>query len=210
MALSRTRVTVSSYERRHHPHPIETWNDTKPVPEPELRGTLPAGMCRKKISVSGPGRTICGFDGRVLYQMTAPRPDAESLWSPLNNPFFFGLWIAQAVSNIGTWMQSTGAAWLMTGLDPSPLMVALVQTASSIPIFFLGVAAGALADIVDRRLLLIFTQVWMLASALILAVLTFLGLTTPSSLLFLTFTLGLGSALMSPAFQAIFPELVPR
>jgi MFS family permease len=142
--------------------------------------------------------------------MTDPRPAAESLWSPLQNPFFLGLWIAQAVSNIGTWMQSTGAAWLMTSLDPSPLMVALVQTASSIPLFFLGIAAGALADIVDRRVLLIFTQVWMLVSATILAVLTFLNLTTPSSLLLLTFSLGVGSAFMSPAFQAIFPELVKR
>jgi MFS family permease len=142
--------------------------------------------------------------------MTEPRPEAESLWSPLKSQFFMGLWIAQAVSNIGTWMQSTGAAWLMTSLDPSPLMVALVQTASSIPIFFLGVAAGALADIVDRRLLLIFAQVWMLASAAILAALTFLDLTTPYALLLLTFSLGLGSALMSPAFQAIFPELVKR
>lgn len=142
--------------------------------------------------------------------MTDPRPEAESLWSPLQNQFFLGLWIAQAVSNIGTWMQSTGAAWLMTSLDPSPLMVALVQTASSIPIFFLGIAAGALADIIDRRVLLIFTQVWMLISAAILAVLTFLNLTTPSSLLLLTFSLGVGSAFMSPAFQAIFPELVKR
>ena len=142
--------------------------------------------------------------------MTDPRPETESLWSPLKNQFFMGLWIAQAVSNIGTWMQSTGAAWLMTSLDPSPVMVALVQTASSIPIFFLGVAAGALADIIDRRLLLLFAQVWMLASAALLAVLTFLGMTTPYSLLLLTFSLGLGSALMSPAFQAIFPELVRR
>jgi MFS family permease len=114
------------------------------------------------------------------------------------------------VSNIGTWMQSTGAAWMMTGLDPSPLMVALVQTASSIPVFFLGVASGAVADIVDRRALLIFTQIWMLFSAAALAVLTFSGLTTPFSLLLLTFSLGMGSALMVPAFQAIFPELVRR
>ncbi|MDD1707009.1 MAG: MFS transporter [Methanoregulaceae archaeon] len=142
--------------------------------------------------------------------MTDSQPETESLWSPLQNQFFLGLWIAQAVSNIGTWMQSTGAAWLMTSLDPSPLMVALVQTASSIPIFFLGVAAGALADIVNRRVLLIFTQFWMLVSATVLAVLTFLNLTTSSSLLLLTFSLGVGSAFMSPAFQAIFPELVKR
>ena len=142
--------------------------------------------------------------------MTEPYAKPGPLWSPLQDRFFFALWIAQMVSNIGTWMQSTGAAWMMTGLDPSPVMVALVQTASSIPVFFLGVASGAVADIVDRRALLIFTQVWMLFSAAVLAVLTFFGLTTPFSLLLLTFSLGMGSALMLPAFQAIFPELVRR
>jgi len=143
-------------------------------------------------------------------RMTEPSADHGPLWTPLRDRFFFALWIAQMVSNIGTWMQSTGAAWMMTGLDPSPVMVALVQTASSIPVFFLGVASGAIADIVDRRALLIFTQVWMLFSAAALAVLTFSHLTTPFSLLLLTFSLGMGSALMLPAFQAIFPELVRR
>jgi len=142
--------------------------------------------------------------------MSEPYAKPVPLWTPLQDRFFFALWIAQMVSNIGTWMQSTGAAWMMTGLDPSPLMVALVQTASSIPVFFLGVASGAVADIVDRRALLIFTQVWMLFSAAVLAVLTFSGLTTPFSLLLLTFSLGMGSALMVPAFQAIFPDLVRR
>jgi MFS family permease len=142
--------------------------------------------------------------------MPQQKSEPGSIWTPLHNQFFFALWVAQAVSNIGTWMQSTGAAWMMTGLDPSPVMVALVQTASSIPIFFVGVAAGAVADIVDRRLLLILTQVWMLISAAVLAFLTFAGLTTSSSLLILTFTLGLGAAFMSPAFQAIFPDLVKR
>ena len=142
--------------------------------------------------------------------MTEPYVKPVPLWIPLKDRFFLALWIAQMVSNIGTWMQSTGAAWMMTGLDPSPFMVALVQTASSIPVFFLGVASGAIADIVDRRALLIFTQVWMLFSAAALAALTFFGLTTPFSLLLLTFSLGMGSALMVPAFQAIFPELVRR
>jgi MFS family permease len=142
--------------------------------------------------------------------MTEPYAGPGPLWIPLKDRFFFALWIAQMVSNIGTWMQSTGAAWMMTGLDPSPVMVALVQTASSIPVFFLGVASGAIADIVDRRALLILTQIWMLISATALAVLTFTGLTTPFSLLLLTFSLGMGSALMLPAFQAIFPELVRR
>lgn len=143
-------------------------------------------------------------------RMTEPYAKPGSIWIPLQDRFFLALWIAQMVSNIGTWMQSTGAAWMMTGLNPSPVMVALVQTASSIPVFFLGLASGAVADIVDRRALLIFTQIWMVISAAALAVLTFSGLTTPFSLLLLTFSLGMGSALMLPAFQAIFPDLVRR
>ncbi|WP_440951012.1 MFS transporter [Methanosphaerula subterraneus] len=130
--------------------------------------------------------------------------------SPFRQRIFLGIWIAQLISNIGTWMQNTAAAWMMTGLDPSPVMVALVQTASSLPIFFLGISAGAIADIVDRRRLLIVTQVWMFLSATALAFLTITGATTPFLLLLLTFSLGIGSALMMPGFQALFPELVSR
>jgi MFS family permease len=130
--------------------------------------------------------------------------------SPFKQRVFLAIWIAQMVSNIGTWMQSTAAAWMMTGLDPSPVMVALVQTASNLPVFFLGFSAGAVADIFDRRKLLIFTQLWMFVSAGALAFLTFTGATTPLLLLLLTFSLGIGSALMMPGFQAIFPDLVGR
>jgi MFS family permease len=113
-------------------------------------------------------------------------------------------------SNIGTWMHNVGADWLMTSLAPSPWMVALMQTAENAPLFLLALPAGALADIVDRRRLLLYTQGWMLLSAVSLAVLTLLGLTTPWVLLILIFCLGLGSALNAPAWQAIIPELVPR
>src|ERR1700733_1559768 len=85
-----------------------------------------------------------------------------SSWAPLHRRVFFALWIAALASNLGTWMQNVGAAWLMTSLSKSPLMVSLIQTASSLPIFFLALPAGALADIVDRRKLLIFSQAWML------------------------------------------------
>jgi MFS family permease len=142
--------------------------------------------------------------------MERSRPPAISILSPLKQRLFLALWIAQMVSNIGTWMQSTAAAWMMTGLDPSPVMVALVQTASNLPVFFLGFSAGAIADVVDRRRLLIFTQFWMLVSAGALAYLTFTGSTTPLLLLALTFSLGIGSALMMPGFQATFPEIVGR
>jgi MFS family permease len=133
-----------------------------------------------------------------------------SAWSPLSRPLFRTLWLAAVASNIGTWMHNLGADWLMTSLAPSPLMVALMQTAENAPLFFLALPAGALADIVDRRRLLLYTQVWMLVSAVALGLLTLLGLTTPWILLLLIFSLGLGAALNAPAWQAIVPELVPR
>ena len=131
-------------------------------------------------------------------------------WAPLRRRVFFALWIAALASNLGTWMQNVGAAWLMTSLSKSALMVSLIQTASSLPIFFLALPAGALADIVDRRRLLIFSQLWMLVAAGILGILTWLGMTTEWTVLGLSFMLGIGSALNAPAWQAIIPELVPR
>src|SRR5438132_268404 len=135
---------------------------------------------------------------------------AESAWAPLSHPVFRALWISSLVSNIGTWMQNVGAAWAMTSLSPSPLMVALVQSATSLPVFVVGLPAGAVADIVDRRRLLLVTQTWMLAAAALLAVLAFVDLVTPTTLLVLTFALGIGVAMNTPTWQAITSELVPR
>lgn len=139
----------------------------------------------------------------------SPEPGA-SPWSPLRQAVFRAVWIAAITSNIGTWMQSVGAAWLMTSLTPSPLLVALMQTAASLPVFLLGLPAGALADVVDRRKLLLVTESWMLLVALALGVLTLTGLMSAWTLLALTFLLGLGAALDAPAWQAIIPELVER
>ncbi len=107
-------------------------------------------------------------------------------------------------------MQDVGASWLMTSLAPRPLTVALVQAASNLPFFLLALPAGALADVVDRRRLLVFTQAWMLLAAAALGALTLAGWTTPGVLLALTASMGVGSALNAPAWQAITPELVPR
>jgi MFS family permease len=144
-----------------------------------------------------------------------PRHDAgaampASSWAPLRYRVFLALWIAALASNLGTWMQNVGAAWLMTSLSKSPLMVSLIQTASSLPIFFLALPAGALADIVDRRRLLIFSQAWMLVAAGLLGILTITRATTEWTVLVLSFMLGIGAALNAPAWQAIIPELVPR
>lgn len=139
-------------------------------------------------------------------------PDAPSppKAGPLRQPLFRALWIATVVSNIGTWMHDAGAGWLMTSLSEAPIMVALVQAATTLPMFLFALPGGALADIVDRRKLLVWAQLWALACAGLLAALTYAGLTGPGVLLALTFAIATGAALSAPAFQAIVPELVPR
>jgi MFS family permease len=137
-------------------------------------------------------------------------PVSPSAFAPLSYPIFRAILVVAFASNIGTWVQDVGASWLMTSLAPSPLMVSLIQTAGNLPYFLLGLLAGTLADIADRRRLLIVSQIWMLASAGTLGMLTIFRLTTPWVLLGLSFSLGLGSALGAPAWQAIVPELIPR
>ena len=139
-----------------------------------------------------------------------PPPVGGSAWSPLRAPLFRDLWVASVASNLGTWMQNVGATWLMASLTPSPLLVALMQTATSLPVFLVGLPAGAVADIVDRRRVLLFTQAWMLAAAAVLGAVTLAGWASPWWLLGLTFALGLGGAMNSPVWQAITPELVER
>src|SRR4051812_28448433 len=146
----------------------------------------------------------------LLTTLDSSAAARTSAYAPLRHRFFRWLWIASVASNIGTWMQNVGAAWLMTDLSVSPLLVGLVQTATNLPVFVLAIPAGALADIMDRRRLLIVSQAWMLIVALILAVVTFAGILTPWLLLALPFLLGLGFALSAPAWLAITPELVPQ
>ncbi|MDX6528138.1 MAG: aldehyde dehydrogenase [Blastocatellia bacterium] len=146
-----------------------------------------------------------------LNKKLRPAVDSQSLasaWSPLHNSVFRALWIATVISNIGTWMQDVGESWLMTSLTPSPVLVALVETFGSLPVVLLALPAGALADIVDRRRLLLVMQVWMFVSAGAMGVLALMGQMTPARLLSLTFLLGIGTAMSNPVWQAITPELV--
>jgi MFS family permease len=142
-----------------------------------------------------------------LVAVASPSPSG---FAPLKIPLFRDRWTASTVSSIGTWMQDTAGTWLMTSLTASPLLIALMQTAASLPVLLLGLLAGATADIFDRRKLLIFWQAWMLGSVGILAILTFVGYISPWALLAFTFLLNIGSAMNNPAWQAIVPELVPR
>lgn len=149
----------------------------------------------------------------TVPQTTASTPPSAadlSPWAPFRSQAFRWLWIATVVSNIGTWMHDVGAGWLMTSLAPTPLMVALVQAATTLPVVMLALPAGALADILDRRRYLIATQSWMAIVAAVLGILTLLHLTNAWTLLALTFLLGIGTALNLPAWSATAPELVPR
>src|SRR5438477_2538176 len=138
-----------------------------------------------------------------------PRSE-HSAWSPLRIALFRSLWIATIVSNVGTWMQDVGAGWLMTSLSSSPSIVALVEAADSVPLMLLALPAGALADIVDRRRLLIVIQFYLLIVTGTLGVLTLLDMVTAWMLLGFVFVLGVGNAVMLPAWSAIVPELVPH
>src|SRR5712691_9828886 len=147
----------------------------------------------------------------TLAKELQPRAESgrlASAWSPLRESVFRTLWIATVVSNIGTWMQDVGESWLMTSLTPSPVLVALVETAGSLPVVLVALPAGALADIVDRRRLLLVMQIWMFVAAGAMGILALMGHMTPGRLLSLTFLLGVGSAMSNPIWQAITPELV--
>ncbi|AGL17125.1 MFS transporter [Actinoplanes sp. N902-109] len=140
---------------------------------------------------------------------TAPTV-APSAWGPLRIAAFRSLWLAVLVSNIGTWMQTVGAQWLLVEQSGTDTLVAVVQTASTLPIVLLALPSGALADTFDRRRLLLGVQAFLIAVGVVLTVLTLVQRMPPALLLTLTFALGAGQALTGPAWQAIIPELVPR
>jgi predicted MFS family arabinose efflux permease len=138
-----------------------------------------------------------------------PVPVHHSALSPLREPLFRSLWIAAVISYTGSWMQNVATGWLMTSLTRSPMWVALVQMAVSLPVFLIALPAGALADIIDRRKFLLFTQSLMVAAATILGVMTLTGTVTPQILLVFTFLLGVGAVMNDPGWQSLTPDLVP-
>ncbi len=135
---------------------------------------------------------------------------SASAWAPLSQPVFRMLWVTWLVANTCMWMNDVAAAWLMTTLTSSPALVAMVQTASMLPVFLLGLPSGALADILDRRIFFMVTQFWVAAVAVVTCLLVLGGGMTPALLLALTFANGIGLAMRWPVFAAIVPELVPR
>lgn len=122
--------------------------------------------------------------------------------APFRYPAFRAIWIANLASNMGATLQSVAAAWLMTDLTNSHQLIAMVQASTTLPIMLLGVFAGAIADNYDRRRVMLTAQIGMLLTSAVLALLSWLGLITPLLLLAITVTLGIGTALNSPAWQA--------
>jgi MFS family permease len=133
-----------------------------------------------------------------------------SPWAPFRHRTFTLIWVGTVVSNIGGWMSSAASGWLMTSLDPTPFVVALVQVATSLPLFLLAIPSGALSDIVDRRKYLVAGELAIMAASVVFAFLVSRHLITPGSLLLMTFIVSVGSAMTAPAWQAVVPVLVPK
>ncbi|QKN82311.1 MFS transporter [Scandinavium goeteborgense] len=142
--------------------------------------------------------------------LNASSAASGSVWQPLHQRTFGMLWIATVVSNIGSWMNDVAMNWTMLTLSADPLSVAMIQAASSLPMFLFALPSGVMADIVDRRKYLIFSQVWTFAAAVALTGLSFTGHVTPGVLLAAAFLLSMGAAMSSPPFQAIVPDLVSK
>jgi MFS family permease len=140
---------------------------------------------------------------------TQTQASPVSPWGALRYPVFRQLWIATVVSNVGGWMSSAASGWLMTSLNPDPLVVSLVQVATSLPLFLFGLPAGALADMIDRRRLILALEILTSIFSAVFAVLVSLQRVNPQLLLLFTFLLGVLNAVETPAWQAIVPQLAP-
>ena len=141
---------------------------------------------------------------------TAASSQTSSAWSPFRHAAFAVMWTGTVVANIGSWMYSAASGWLMTDLNPDPFVVSMVQVATTLPMFLFAVPAGALADIIDRRKLLIVVEIATTVISAVFAAIVSFGAATVGNLLLFTFLMGAAAALTAPAWQAIVPQLVPR
>ncbi|MGH8243598.1 MAG: MFS transporter [Steroidobacteraceae bacterium] len=144
-----------------------------------------------------------------MYRIETP-PGRPTALSAMRYPVFRAVWFANTLSSLGALIQSVGAAWLMISIARSTGLVALVQASIALPVMLLSLAAGALADNRDRRIVMLGTQLFMLTVSVVLAVTAWAGLITPWLLLLFTFLVGCGSAFNAPAWQASVGDMVPR
>lgn len=140
---------------------------------------------------------------------SAPAP-TSSPWAPLSHPIFRAIWLASLSSSIGSTMNDTAAVWTMSTLSSSALLLSVMATVSAVPIFLFSLPAGALADVLERRRILLVAQGWMLAAATILSAVAWLGGIKPWVLIVVATALGVGVAFNSPAWTSIMPDLVSR
>jgi MFS family permease len=150
--------------------------------------------------------------GRNCHRpFVASKPEQDtSIWLALRNPAFVGLWFPSVVSGVCVAAHDTAATWLMNGLGASPLLLSLIATAASLPFFLFTLPAGALADLSNRRNLLIAVYLLLAVAAGLLAFCTWLHWVHPYVILITVFLLGIGFAFNAPVWSSIVPEIVQK